>query len=99
MDLLNVFRGVRLNSNGEPPEKNEQLGVAMCYVELPCECEPRTYRRWSSYAKADKSGKRHVKPGTAPLSGIIGDLVSGQISRSLTNLANKKISDVNVVRW
>jgi hypothetical protein len=73
-----VHRGVRLNASGKKPEKNEKLGVAMCYTELPCECEPRTYRRWRSYAKAEdpESGKCHVKTGIAPLIGIVGDLVS-----------------------
>jgi hypothetical protein len=65
---------VRINESGEAPERGERAGVALCYPEG--KMSHRTYEKWEEYRNPEGGDEDyHVKPGKAPLLGVVEDLV------------------------
>ncbi len=65
---------MRINESGNVPEKGERAGVALCYPEG--KVSRRTYEKWEQYQNPEGGDQDyHVKPGTAPLLGVVEDLV------------------------
>jgi hypothetical protein len=87
-------RGIRLNESGKPAGKDDKRGVALCFPESPFEHTKRKFRRWAGYAepKDEVCGKCHVKPGDAPLLGIVKDLVGESTFFSLSFLEPSRVA-------